>query len=80
MKLLIFGSTGGTGRELIKQALDQGHDVVAYARNPVKLDDIKHKKLQIVQGDVLDRAVVENAIEGREAVLSAIGVGAKRKL
>ncbi len=78
MKLLVFGSTGGTGRELLKQALDQGHDVVAYSRNPVKLDDIKHKKLQIIQGNVLDRAAVENAIEGQEAVLSAIGAGAKR--
>jgi putative NADH-flavin reductase len=76
--LLIFGSTGGTGRELLKQALEQGHDVVAYVRNPVKLDDIKHEKLQIVHGNVLDRAGVESVVEGQEAVLSTIGAGAKR--
>jgi len=45
MKLVIFGSTGGTGRELVKQALEQGHMVTAYARNPVKIDDIKHANL-----------------------------------
>jgi len=78
MKLLVFGSTGGTGRELLKQALDQGHNVVAYARNPAKIDDIKHAGLQVVRGDVLDPAVVERATAGQEAVLSTIGAGAER--
>jgi putative NADH-flavin reductase len=78
MKLLVFGSTGGTGQELLKQALDQGHSVVAYARNPAKIDDIKHTGLQVVRGDVLDPAVVESAIAGQEAVLCSIGAGAER--
>ncbi|NEO95433.1 MAG: NAD(P)H-binding protein, partial [Moorea sp. SIO3G5] len=38
MNILIFGSTGGTGRQLVEQALDQGHRVTAFARNPAKLD------------------------------------------
>ncbi|UCD47495.1 MAG: NAD(P)H-binding protein [Deltaproteobacteria bacterium] len=61
MKLLGFGSTGGTGRELLKQALDQGYNVVAFARNPCTIDNIKYANLQVVQGDVLDPAVVESA-------------------
>ena len=78
MKLLIFGSTGGTGRELLQQALEQGHSVTAFVRDPAKLDDIKHTNLQVVRGDVLDPAVVESAVAGQEAVLSTIGTGAKR--
>jgi putative NADH-flavin reductase len=78
MRLLIFGSTGGTGRELLKQAIEQGHSVTAYARNPAKIDDIKHASLQVVRGDVLDPAVVESAVAGQEAVLSTIGAGAER--
>ena len=78
MKLIIFGSTGGTGRELLKQALDQGHNIVAYARNPAKIDDIKHAGLQVVRGDILDPAAVESATAGQEAVLSTIGAGAER--
>lgn len=78
LKLLIFGSTGGTGRELLKQALEQGHNVTAYARNPVKIDDIKHASLQVVRGDMLDPAVVVSAVAGQEAVLSTIGAGAER--
>jgi hypothetical protein len=34
MKLLIFGPTGGTGAQLLTQALDAGHDVTIVARNP----------------------------------------------
>ena len=78
MKLLIFGSTGGTGRELLTQALEQDHSVTAFVRDPTKLDDIKHTSLQVVRGDVLDPADVESAVTGQEAVLSTIGAGAER--
>ena len=78
MKLLVFGSTGGTGRELVKQALEQGHEVTAYARNPAKLGDIAHPRLQVVRGDVLDPAAVESAVAGYDAVLCSIGAGAER--
>jgi len=32
MKIVVFGSTGGTGRELVEQALHQGHHVTAQTR------------------------------------------------
>jgi len=78
MKLLVFGSTGGTGRELVKQALEQGHEVTAFARNPDKLGDLTHPALRVVRGDVLDPAAVEKDVNGHDAVLCAIGAGAGR--
>jgi uncharacterized protein YbjT (DUF2867 family) len=33
MNLLIFGATGDTGCELVKQALTQGYTVTAFVRN-----------------------------------------------
>lgn len=78
MNLLIFGSTGGTGRLLVEQALEQGHIVTAFARNPAKVT-AKHSNLSVVQGDVLDYASVEPAVKGKEAVLSALGVRKLRK-
>jgi putative NADH-flavin reductase len=78
MKLIIFGPTSGTGRELMRQALDQGHSVVAFARNPAKIDDIQHENLRVFQGDVLDPAAVESAVAGQEVVLCTIGAGAAR--
>lgn len=53
MKLLIFGSTGSIGRQLVEQALERGHTVTAFARDPAKLD-IKHAHLKFAQGDVMD--------------------------
>ena len=37
MNILIVGSTGTIGRELVKQALANGHTVTALARDPAKL-------------------------------------------
>jgi putative NADH-flavin reductase len=74
MKVLIFGSTGSIGRQLVEQALAQGHVVTAFARDPAKLD-LNHVNLKVVQGDVLDFASVEKAVQGQEAVLCAIGAG-----
>lgn len=72
MKLLIFGASGGTGLELVQQALDQGHTVTAFVRNPRKLP-IQHNRLRVVQGDILDAHAVAEAVKGHDAVISALG-------
>jgi putative NADH-flavin reductase len=72
MRLLIVGATGGTGRQLIAQALERGHAVTALVRNPARLQ-LEHPQLTIVQGDVLDYSSVEAAVRGQEAVISALG-------
>jgi putative NADH-flavin reductase len=71
-RVLIIGATGGTGRQLVRQALEQGHEVTAFVRNPRRLK-MEHPNLRIVQGDVLDYALVESAMQGQNAVLSALG-------
>ena len=71
MKLLILGATGPTGRELVMQALGAGHSVAALARDPAKVTE----KIEIIQGDATDAATIANAVRGRDAVLSALGVG-----
>jgi putative NADH-flavin reductase len=78
MKLLIIGSTGGTGRELVKEALEQGHQVTAFARTPSKLG-ISHYNLRIAQGDVTNYGSVETAVAAQDAVLCALGTRVIRK-
>ena len=53
MKLLVFGASGGTGGRLIQQALQQGHLVTAFARDPGKIRQT-HDNLRVVRGDILD--------------------------
>ncbi len=78
MKLVIFGSTAGTGRELLEQALEEGHEVTAFARAPEKIDDLQDPNLRVLQGDVLDSEAVAAAVAGQEAVFCTIGAGAGR--
>ena len=79
MKVAIFGATGGTGRELVKQAIEEGHEVTAFARKPEKLNDLWHQDLRVVQGDVTDYNAVERAVIGQDAVLSALGSPTSQK-
>jgi len=72
MRITVFGATGGTGKQLVEQALEAGNDVVAYVRNPSKLD-MNHKHLTIVQGKLTDQALIERAVRGANAVISVLG-------
>lgn len=72
MRLLVFGPTGSVGRELVKQALEGGHRVTAFARDPGAVAD-GGGELTVVEGDVLDPDRVRDAMTGQEAVLSALG-------
>lgn len=73
MKIVIFGATGGTGRKLVEQALQQGHVVTAFARDPNKVK-VSHKNLRVAKGNVLDLDSVKSALQGQGAALSALGV------
>ena len=76
MKLLIFGATGGVGRQVVEQAIEQGHTVTAFARNPANLE-IQHPNLKFFQGDVMDLPAVKQAVQGQDAVVCALGSGQK---
>ena len=73
MKLLVFGASGGTGGRLVRQALQQGHVVTAFARDPEKIR-LTHDNLRVVRGDILDPESVETAVTGQDAVVSALGI------
>ena len=72
MKLLIFGGTGRTGRSLVEQALEQGHVVTVFARDPAKMDTA-HENLRVIKGNIADYESAETAVKAQDAVLSALG-------
>jgi putative NADH-flavin reductase len=71
-RVLVIGATGGTGRQLVLQALERQFLVTAFVRNPARFD-IAHPRLTIVKGDVLDHDAVARAMTGQDAVVSALG-------
>jgi putative NADH-flavin reductase len=77
MRLTIVAATGGVGRQLLGQALDAGHDVTAVARNPAKLppDVLTSRAARMVTADLAapEPQVLESAVAGADAVLSALG-------
>lgn len=77
MRLIIFGSSGSIGKQIVLQALSLGHHVTAFARSKSKLQDIEHNYLTIYEGDVLNITSVESAVKGHDAVFCALGAGRK---
>ncbi len=75
MKIIIFGASGKTGIEVVKQALEQGNDVVAFVRNPKKIT-IVDNKLTIVKGDVTDGNAVTESMKEVDSVIVALGASA----
>lgn len=73
MKLLILGPTGGTGAQLLTQALYAGHDVTIVARNPDKITTSDHARPTVITADVLQPQTWEAAVGGHDAVLSCLG-------
>ncbi len=71
-RVVIIGATGGTGRQLVIQALGRGYAVTALVRDPSRLQ-VDHPKLRVIQGDVLDAGSVAEAVRGQDAVLCALG-------
>ncbi len=77
MNIAVFGTTGGTGRLLVRVALERGHSVTAAARDPARVP-ATHERLTVRRGDVLDHDSVTAVVHGTDAVISAIGAGAGR--
>jgi uncharacterized protein len=74
MQLTILAASGGTGRELTRQALERGHTVTAIARTPGRIDVPDSARLTRVAADVRDPDSMKAALRDTEVVLSGLGV------
>jgi putative NADH-flavin reductase len=72
MKLIVLGATGGTGLEIVRRAVEQGHSVTAFVRSVERLEPFRDC-ITIRQGNLLDSEELAEAIKGHDAVLSGFG-------
>jgi len=77
MLITVFGATGGTGRLVVKQALEAGHEVRAVVRDPARLP-LAHANLRVHQADVFDPEALRPALADVGAVISALGAPSRK--
>ena len=73
MKVLVMGSSGGSGRAAVEQLLAAGHHVTAFARQEPNVPEAR-ERLRYLRGDVIDASAVERAVAGHDAVVVALGI------
>ena len=78
MKLLIIGATGGLGRDLVRRAPERGHEATALTRDASRVLG-RDEGLRVVEGDALDPESVHSAVQGQDAVVSALGTPNPRR-
>jgi uncharacterized protein len=78
MRIAVLGATGGTGRLLVAQALERGHQVDAIVRDPGLATFPARPDLAIHQGDVHDEASIAAAIAPGAVVVSALGLASRK--
>jgi putative NADH-flavin reductase len=76
MKVVVFGASGRTGRQIVEQALGRGYQVTAFIHVTGGFED--DARVRTVRGDVLNADDVKNGVSGQDAVLSALGRGASK--
>lgn len=74
MKVLLTGATGFLGSEIARELVRQGHAVRVLVRKTSKLDGLAGlEPLERVEGDICDRASVERALDGADALIHTAG-------
>ena len=71
-RVLVTGGSGFVGANLVTTLLDRGYSVRSFDRAPSPL--AAHPKLQVLQGDITDKAVCAQAVEGIDTVFHTAAI------
>ena len=77
LTIAVFGGTGTAGRQVVEQALADGHAVVVLTRDPTKAADLVARGVRVEGGDVRRVEDVRRVVAGVDAVVVALGASAR---
>ncbi len=79
MKILVLGASGRVGSHMVELALKDQHEVTILVRDPDKIQQ-HHQQLRVIQGNVLNRQDVEQAMVNVDVVVSALNTDGRDTL
>jgi nucleoside-diphosphate-sugar epimerase len=68
MKVLVTGATGFIGSELVKLLIEKGYEVNCLFRDRAKTLWMKHERISLFKGDILDYESLRKAVTGCDGV------------
>ena len=71
MKVLLVGATGTLGRQIAKQAIEDGHEVRCIVRNPRKASFLQEWGCELTKGNILRKNDISYALQDIEVVIDA---------
>jgi putative NADH-flavin reductase len=74
-RVFIFGATGSLGRCVLRQAVESGHDVTVFVRDPSKLSSEMSTRIDVRRGDLLQSGAddIAQLVRGQQVVLNCAG-------
>ncbi|MEX2697298.1 NmrA family NAD(P)-binding protein [Rhizobium mongolense] len=75
--IVVTAPTGDIGHQVVENLLEHGASVRVIVRDPSRLPDVIHNKVEVVQGSHADADTVNRAFEGAEAVFWLVPADAK---
>ncbi|MDC3037060.1 NAD(P)H-binding protein [Prochlorococcus sp. AH-716-O22] len=71
MKILLVGATGTLGRQIAKQAIEEGHEVRCFVRNPRKASFLQEWGCELTKGNLLNSGDIDYALQDIEVVVDS---------